>query len=115
MRTHYISTDDAKEIAERAKERRASITTKGGVDAQAEQADHLADIAAVLGDQPRMRTVEVLQRLAQTNPRVYTGKDAQWLAQLLRDAGAPTYLSNGYPSVSRDKVLAALAERDEDQ
>ncbi|WP_051940757.1 FtsK/SpoIIIE domain-containing protein [Phaeacidiphilus oryzae] len=116
VRAYYVrkdaQADQRTPVVERALALRDGITPAPAPPA-AERVDHLADIATAIGDEPRMRTGEMLQRLAQLNPGAYTGKDAQWLAQVLRDAGAPTYMSNGYPSVSRARVRAALEERDE--
>jgi S-DNA-T family DNA segregation ATPase FtsK/SpoIIIE len=76
--------------------------------------DELADIAAVLGDTARMRTQEVIQRLAEANPGLYRGWTFQTLTEVLEAAGAAPYKSGGQMVVSRAKVLAALEERDAD-
>lgn len=115
IRTHFISTDDATEIADRIKARRASVTTRAGAE-PAEQVDPLTDIADVLMESgpngaPRMRTQEVLQRLAERNP----GEYRQWkfadLKAALDAAGAAPYKSDGVIVVSRTRVMEALAER----
>lgn len=109
IRTHFIDEDQASEIAERAKAMRTSVTTASTVEA-GEQVDTLADIAAVLGDAPRMRTQEVLQRLVVLNPREYTDWNFTDLSSFLDDVGAPTRKS-GNMVVDRQRVLNALAER----
>ncbi|WP_052847426.1 cell division protein FtsK [Streptomyces avicenniae] len=113
IRTHYIDTEQAAEIADRAKARRAGITTRtaAGTD---EPADHLADIAAALGEDKRVRTDEVRQRLAELNPGEYRGWTAQDLTRALEAADAAPYKSGGVMVVSRARVLEALAERDTD-
>ena len=76
-----------------------------------EQIDHLADIAAVLGDESRMGTDEARQRLAERNPGKYRGWTASDLRQALGPFGAAPYKSNGNMVVGRDRVLEALVDR----
>ncbi|MFF3060881.1 ATP-binding protein [Streptomyces sp. NPDC057909] len=111
VRTHYIDEDQAKEIADRAKQRRTAVTTRAAAES-VEEADHLADVAAVLSDAPRMRTQEVLQLLAQHNPVEYRAWTFQDLKAVLQPLGAEPYKSDGVMTVSRDRVLEALNERD---
>lgn len=108
IRTHYISTDDATEIADRIKARRAGVATQAG---DVEQADHLADIAAALGDEPRLRTQEVLQLLAERNPGEYREWTFANLKAVLEPVDAAPYKSHGQMVVSRIRVLEALEER----
>lgn len=109
IRTHYISTDDAIEIADRIKARRAGVTT--GSQTDGDDVDPLADIAAVLGNAPRVRTQIVLQRLADRNPAVYEGWTFADLKDVLDAAGAAPYKSDGVMVVSHSRVLEALNER----
>jgi len=113
IRTHFISGDDAAEIAERAKARRAGVTTLTAV-TPAHSADALADIATVLGDAPRLRTQEVLQKLAVVNPGEYREWTFPDLRRVLEAVGAAPYKSDGQMVVARARVLEALAERDRD-
>ncbi|MDT0445964.1 ATP-binding protein [Streptomyces johnsoniae] len=113
IRTHYINGDEAEAIAEQAKQRRQPVNTADDT-GPAEPADHLADIAAVLGTQKRMRTEEVRQRLAEKNPGEYRGWTASDLIRTLEAAGADAHKSSGVMVVSRARVLEALAERDDD-
>lgn len=110
VRTHYVSTEEAHEVAERAKARRSGVTTKTSVEPVA-QVDSLQDVADVIGDKPRMPTREVLQRLTERN----RGEYGEWtfpdLTQFLKDAGCEPHKSSGIPSVDRQKVLDALANR----
>ena len=76
--------------------------------------DSLADVLAVLGDQPRMRTQETLQLLAERNPSVYREWTFADLKAVLDEAGAEPYKSAGIMVVSRARVLEALTVRAED-
>ncbi|QDN88783.1 FtsK/SpoIIIE domain-containing protein [Streptomyces sp. RLB3-6] len=113
VRTHYISTDDAKEIAARAKALRDGVATLHVID-RGEERDPLADIAAVVGDAPRVRTKDVLARLATLNADAYGGWSFIDLKRVLDDADAEPYKSDGVMVVSRDRVARALANRDTD-
>ncbi|MFE9990858.1 ATP-binding protein [Streptomyces sp. NPDC005381] len=114
VRTHYISTEDATEIAERAKLLRDGVTTLTVIE-RGEARDALADIAGVLGDAPRLRTNEVLKRLHSLAPDTYGD---QWtndrLKALLEAHGEEPKKSHGVMVIHRDHVLRALANRDAD-
>jgi S-DNA-T family DNA segregation ATPase FtsK/SpoIIIE len=110
VRTHFIDGDDAKEIAQRAKDRRAGITTAAAVVPAGEPVDHLADILAVLGSDERVRTQEVLQRLAALNPAEYKSWTFITLKSFLEPFGAGPYKS-GHMVISRERVAEALANR----
>ncbi|GAX52399.1 cell division protein FtsK [Streptomyces olivochromogenes] len=113
VRTHYISTDDAKEIAARAKALRDGVTTLHVID-RGEERDPLADIAAVVGDAPRVRTKDVLNRLATLNADAYGGWSFIDLKRVLDDADAEPYKSDGVMVVSRDRLARALANRNDE-
>jgi S-DNA-T family DNA segregation ATPase FtsK/SpoIIIE len=112
IRTHFISGKDADEVAERAKALRKGVAMSAAVD-DGEQVDPLADIAAVLGDEPRVRTQEVLHRLAE----LAHGRYREWafadLTKVLDDASAAPRKSGGVMVVDRERVLRALANRDD--
>ncbi|MFF2640331.1 ATP-binding protein [Streptomyces niveus] len=110
VRTHYIDGDTADEIAQRAKDRRAGVTTRSVLQ-PAEDVDTLADIRQVLGDQPRMRTQEVLQRLTELNHAYYDGWTFPDLKRYLEPLGAEPYKSEGVMTVSTSRVLDAIDER----
>jgi S-DNA-T family DNA segregation ATPase FtsK/SpoIIIE len=112
IRTHYINGDEAEEIAERAKSMRHGISTSGVPD-NAEVRDPLADVATVLGKDERVRTQEVLHRLAELGDiyRAWTFAD---LSAALEPYGAGPYKSHGVQTIARDRVAEALADRDED-
>lgn len=113
VRTHYIDGDQAADLAARIKDRRAGVRTRTTTGtSEAEPVDHLADIAAVLGDAKRMRTDEVRQRLTERNPREYRTWTAQDLTATLTDAGAAPYKSGGVMVVSASLVREAIDHRD---
>ncbi|MDQ1016373.1 FtsK/SpoIIIE domain-containing protein [Streptomyces afghaniensis] len=111
VRTHYIDDDAAKAITDRAKALRDGVTTLHAIERGAEH-DSLADIAAVIGDAPRVRTKDVLARLATRNADAYGGWSFIDLKRVLDDAGAEPYKSDGVMVVARDRVARALANRD---
>ncbi|MFD9657601.1 ATP-binding protein [Streptomyces mirabilis] len=112
VRTHFIDDEPAAEIAARAKALRDGVATLRAVD-RSEERDALADVAAVLGDAPRLRTNEVLKRLHALDPSTYGD---QWtndrLKSLLEEHGEEPKKSHGVMVVHRDHVLRALANRD---
>ncbi|MCX4576083.1 FtsK/SpoIIIE domain-containing protein [Streptomyces sp. NBC_01571] len=110
VRTHFIGDEDAKAITERAKALRDGVTTLN----RGEKRDPLTDIASVLGDKPRVRTKDVLARLAALSADAYGGWSFIDLKRVLDDAGAEPHKSDGVMVVSRDRVLRSLANRDAD-
>ncbi|WP_406255446.1 FtsK/SpoIIIE domain-containing protein [Streptomyces chartreusis] len=77
--------------------------------------DHLADIAAVLGHEPKMRTQEVLHGLQDLNPTAYGSWSFRDLKAVLDDAGHGEYKTGGGKMhVSLDRILEAIAGRDDD-
>ncbi|MFF8281031.1 ATP-binding protein [Streptomyces lateritius] len=113
VRTHYIDTDTATVIAERAKALRDGVTTLHIVD-QGEERDALADIATVLGDTPRVLTADVLKRLSALSEKTYGTWTPGDLKRVLEDAGAEPYKSDGRMVVGRERVARALANRTDD-
>ncbi|MFJ5778802.1 FtsK/SpoIIIE domain-containing protein [Streptomyces sp. NPDC093094] len=113
VRTHYISTDDAKAIADRAKALRDGVTTLTIIECGADR-DPLADIAAVLGDAARVLTADVLKRLSALSEDAYGTWTPGDLKRVLEDAGAEPYKSDGRMVVGRERVARALANRDGD-
>ncbi|MFG3108411.1 ATP-binding protein [Streptomyces tendae] len=113
VRTHYISTDDAKEIANRAKALRDGVTTLHAID-RGEERDPLVDIAAVLGTASRVLTADVLKRLSALSEDAYGTWTPGDLKRVLEDAGAEPYKSDGRMVVGRDRVTRALANRDDE-
>ncbi|MGP4014012.1 ATP-binding protein [Streptomyces sp. 4N124] len=111
VRTHYISDDDAKAIAARAKAMRHGITTLHAIE-RGEERDPLADILAVLGSDDRVRTQDVIKRLSALSEDAYGKWSFVDLKRVLDDAGAEPYKSDGRMVVARDRVAQALANRD---
>ncbi|MEU0601392.1 ATP-binding protein [Streptomyces sp. NPDC006393] len=113
VRTHFIDDDAAEAIAERAKALRDGVTTLHVVD-EGEERDPLADIASVIGTAARVRTKDVLARLATLSEDAYGKWSFIDLKRVLDAAGAEPYKSDGVMVVARDRVAAALANRDGD-
>jgi S-DNA-T family DNA segregation ATPase FtsK/SpoIIIE len=111
VRTHYISTDDAKEIAARAKALRDGVATLHVID-RGEERDPLADIAAVFGKLPRLVTQDVLKRLTALNEDAYGRWTFTDLRRVLEDTGAEPYKSDGRMVIAHERVARALANRD---
>lgn len=110
VRTHYVDDDAAVAITDRAKALRDGVTTLHTIERQ-EEHDPLADIAAVIGDAPRLRTQDVIKRLSALNPTAYGDWSPGDLTRVLEDAGAEPYKSDGRMVVGRDRVARALANR----
>ncbi|AOW88573.1 FtsK/SpoIIIE domain-containing protein [Streptomyces olivaceus] len=111
VRTHYINDEQATAITDRAKALRDGVTTLHAID-RGEERDPLADIATVLGNDTRVRTQEVITRLAALNADAYAGWSFIDLKRVLDAAGAEPYKSDGRMVVGRDRVARALANRD---
>lgn len=111
VRTHFIDTDIAGQIAQRAKDLRDGVTTVTTVEPSTAAVDALADIAAALGDESKLLTQEVLRRLAAANPGEYREWTFSDLRQVLEAAGAPPRKSDGRMVVDAGRVAQALAQR----
>ncbi|MGW9186461.1 FtsK/SpoIIIE domain-containing protein [Streptomyces rubiginosohelvolus] len=113
VRTHYISTDDAAEIANRAKALRDGVTTLHAVD-RGEERDPLTDIMAVLGDASRVLTTDVLKRLAALSEDTYGKWSHLDLKRVLDGTGAEPYKSDGRMVIARERLARHLANRPAD-
>jgi DNA segregation ATPase FtsK/SpoIIIE, S-DNA-T family len=119
MRTYYVrkegAVDEVTPVVQRALALRdkAGITATPLLDAPADpDRDLLEDVATVLGPHPRMRTQEVLQHLAELDRAAY----GRWtFADLKRELPEPAkpYKTLGNWQVGLDRILRAIAERDE--
>jgi S-DNA-T family DNA segregation ATPase FtsK/SpoIIIE len=113
VRTHFIDGDAAKEIAERAKARRAGVET-GSPQEPEQEVDHLADVLTVLGEADRLRSPDMLHGLKNLNSSAYGEWTFEVLTQALKPFGAEPRKYNGNPSISRARVLAAIERRAEE-
>ncbi|MFE6079693.1 FtsK/SpoIIIE domain-containing protein [Streptomyces virginiae] len=113
VRTHYIDTDQAAEIADRAKALRAGITTNATTDTEDDR-DPLADILTVLGTEARVLTQDVLKRLAALDTKAYGRWSFIDLKRALDGTGAEPYKSEGRMTLGRDRLARALANRPEE-
>ncbi|WAL67227.1 ATP-binding protein [Amycolatopsis cynarae] len=114
LRTHFLTADELGAIAERGAELRGGqVATVDGEDRAPR--DHLADIEQVLrqAGQPRVRTQEVLQRLAELDEREYRGWTFERLTEFLTPYSAAPYKTGGHMKVSAARVQEALTDRDE--
>jgi hypothetical protein len=108
--THYIEDRNRQTLrqgAQAAPETRRRVVVRKEP-TEAERAALLGDLAEILGDAPRMRTQEALQRLAERSPGTYRSWTFQDLTRVLRAAGAPPYPYQGRISIARQRVLEAL-------
>ncbi|MEU2459990.1 FtsK/SpoIIIE domain-containing protein [Streptomyces sp. NPDC012473] len=113
VRTHYITDDQALEIANRARALRDGVTTLHIIE-QGETRDPLADIAAVIGDTNRVLTQDVLQRLSVLSEDSYGSWTHADLKRVLDGTAAEPYKSDGRMVVGRERIARALANRDAD-
>uniref|UniRef100_A0AAU1HY48 ATP-binding protein n=1 Tax=Streptomyces sp. NBC_00180 TaxID=2903632 RepID=A0AAU1HY48_9ACTN len=112
VRTHYIDDEAAEAITDRAKALRDGVATLTVIE-RGEERDPLADIASVVGTAARVRTKDVLKRLASLNEDAYGGWSFIDLKRVLDEAGPDiAYKSDGVMVVSRDRLARALANRD---
>ncbi len=107
VRTHYIDTDQAAEIATRAKAMRNGVTTLHTVD-HGEERDPLADIMTVLGDTSRVLTQDVLKRLTTLDENAYGGWSFLDLKRVLGGTGAEPYKSDGRMVIGRERLARHL-------
>lgn len=112
VRCHYVARDPEKGVDEVTPVvERAMGLYEGTGPADGPTLDPLADVAAVLGDEPRMLTQEVLHRLAERRPDAYREWGPVDLKRALEPYGAEPYKSGGKSTVSRDRVQDAILER----
>ncbi|MET7890646.1 zonular occludens toxin domain-containing protein [Streptomyces mirabilis] len=119
IRCHYVARDPEKgidEVTPVVERAMALHKGTGPLDAPAfTPVDHLADIAAVLGHEPKMRTQDVLHGLQDHNPVAYGSWSFRDLKGVLDDAGHGVYKTDGGKMhVSLDRILDAIAAREDD-
>ncbi|GAB3462481.1 zonular occludens toxin domain-containing protein [Actinophytocola sediminis] len=113
LRTFYVGQADAHRVTDRAMQLRdqRGIAT---VDVDREPPrDPLIDIAAVLGDATRMKTMDVLQRLVEQHRSTYQDWNARTLTAYLTDHEAAPYKSDGAMQISAARIHEAITVRDE--
>ena len=110
VRTHFISGEDAVTLTDRAKQLRDGVATVHQLEVVA-PVDHLADLAAVVGRESRVRTTEVLHRLKSRNHDAYEHWTGARLKALLAEYGEETGKLDGYPVVKLESVERALERR----
>ncbi|MEU8752037.1 zonular occludens toxin domain-containing protein [Streptomyces chartreusis] len=116
IRSHYVQRDAERGIDEVTPvvERAMALYEGGPADAPAfAPVDHLADIAAVLGHETKMLTQDVLRGLADNNPTEYGSWSFRDLKRVLDDAGHGEYKTGGKMHVGLDRILDAIAARDD--
>lgn len=111
VRTYFIDTDPAAEVAARALEARSARATVRQLQ-PVQNVDPLADIVHVIGGDARVLTREVLQRLANLNPAVYKLWNNSDLREYLEGFDAAPHKSDGKMVVDRQKVREALDRRE---
>lgn len=114
-KSHYVSTQDAYGVIARAMEilERHGRTPRAALPAAAR--DPLVDMAAVLGDHPRLTTRAMLHGLVELDRRFY----GEWTFQTLHEQFRfkdPDYeitlgKSNGQTVLRPDDIAAAITER----
>ncbi|MFE9170863.1 cell division protein FtsK [Streptomyces kebangsaanensis] len=118
IRSYYVARDPEKGIDQVTPVVERSLGMyegTGPVDVPAfEVADPLADILAVLGERSRMRTQDVIRGLADRNPGEYGGWSFRDLKRVLDECGHGEYKTGGVMHVSRQRIVDAIADRDED-
>ncbi|MFD4786582.1 FtsK/SpoIIIE domain-containing protein [Streptomyces sp. NPDC058459] len=110
VRTHFISGEDAVTLTDRAKARRNNVATVHQLEV-AKPIDHLADLAAVVGRDRRVRTTEILHRLKARDHAVYEHWTGARLKALLAEYGEEPGTLDGYPVVRLESVERALERR----
>jgi S-DNA-T family DNA segregation ATPase FtsK/SpoIIIE len=117
IRSHYVARDPDKGIDEVTPVVERAMGLDEHRDAPETPAfapiDHLADIAAVLGHETKMLTQDVLRGLADRNLAEYDGWTFRDLRRVLDEAGHGEYKTGGRQHVSLDRILEAIAARDE--
>ncbi|MEV2262524.1 FtsK/SpoIIIE domain-containing protein [Streptomyces anulatus] len=111
VRTHYLTDEQAVQVAERAKALRNGVTTLHAVES-GEERDPLTDLLTVLGDAPRIGTTDVLKRLTALSEDTYGKWSHLDLKRVLDGTGAEPYKSDGRMVIARDRLFQHLADRD---
>jgi len=123
IRSHYVRKERGIDQITPVVQRAVALREQAGIIPavieqadEAEQVDPLADIATVLDTAgvARMRTQEVLQRLAERNAAVYRDWTPQQLTAFLSEYNAEPRKSHGSMVVSAARIAEAITDRDDD-
>jgi S-DNA-T family DNA segregation ATPase FtsK/SpoIIIE len=111
-RWQYVTDEQVAPVIDRTCKAREG-TERAALDQPAAVAviDPIEDVAAILGDAPRMRTQDVLERLRLMRPSAYEELDFPKLTGLLRAVDAEPHKSSGISTVDARKVRDALDRR----
>lgn len=111
VRTHYVSTEEAYEVAERIKARRGRAATNAVMDAYGR--DLLADLDAVLGE-TRVNLADVVSLLRDHAPdwEPYQGLSGKSLRDMLHEQRVRTVSTGGYLLLDPPELRRVLAERE---
>ncbi|MDX3458423.1 cell division protein FtsK [Streptomyces sp. ME02-8801-2C] len=115
IRSYFVRKEAGIDEVTPVVERAMQMYEGGPADAPAfAPVDHLADIAAVLGHETKMLTLDVLHGLKDRNPVEYGSWSPRDLKAVLDDAGHGEYKTNGGKMhVGLDRILDAIAARDD--
>jgi S-DNA-T family DNA segregation ATPase FtsK/SpoIIIE len=119
VRTFYVPFEDGIDLVSPVVARALALIAEHGreltvtaePDDEAPPVDHLADIAHVIGGEPRVRTHTVLTRLATHNPGEYDGWAFVDLSTTLAAYGIQPVKSHGVMVIRADDITAALTAR----
>ncbi|MFC9002718.1 FtsK/SpoIIIE domain-containing protein [Streptomyces microflavus] len=113
VRTHYLTDEQAVQVAERAKALRNGVTTLHAVE-RGEERDPLTDVMTVLGDAARVLTTDVLKRLTVLSEDAYGKWSHLDLKRVLDGTGAEPYKSHGRMVIDRERLARHLTNLDAD-
>ncbi len=115
VRTHFVGTKEAYEVAERAKRLRADLV-RPPVD-EDEPRDLLADTLTVLGSEDKVKTTDVAARLRELAPhwRPYQGLDGSSVKALLEAEQVRVTKKDGIDVVRPERVREAIERREQDE
>jgi S-DNA-T family DNA segregation ATPase FtsK/SpoIIIE len=121
VRTFYVPFEDGADMVSPVIARAMGLLADAGraVATSAESdgpavVDHLADMAAAIGEDKRVRTAVLLRRLIDHNADEYGEWTFQDLKAALDDAGVPVRKSDGNSVVRAEDVTTAITERDDE-
>jgi S-DNA-T family DNA segregation ATPase FtsK/SpoIIIE len=115
IRSYYVRKEAGIDEITPVIERAMALYEGGPADTPAfAPVDYLADIAAVLGHETKMLTLDMLHGLKDRNPVEYGSWSPRDLKAVLDEAGHGEYKTNGGKMhVGLDRILDAIAARDD--